>query len=345
MPIVPNVVERVAFSLNKAPGILLDLLGATAFRSAIVALDLGIFEFLKGGGHSAKQLALHMNRNEDALFRLLEYLVATGYLRVNQKVYFNSSQTSKWLLADAPGNFVDVMKLWGEQLLDVWTDNLESTLQNGKPRLHLHEWLSQRPARWQTFNSAMASIAHAPAKEIARRLKFKKRMSQLLDVGGNHGLYSSALCKRYSNMRATIFDLPDALKQCDVQNSSQIRLLPGDVLKDDLGSGYDVVLISNLLHYFDAATCKIIVAKAAAALVPGGLLIINEHFSNSGSGRTANAGIRLVSLHYLLFLGGDAHPLIAASTWLTDSSCRLVRRLKLRSVPGQTVLVGRKSSG
>ena len=37
--------------------------------------------------------------------------------------------------------------------------------------------------------------------------------------------------------------------------SDRYSLLPGDAFAVELGTGYDVVLLTNFLHHFDAPTC------------------------------------------------------------------------------------------
>ena len=50
MPVVPNAAERLYFlRLNRAPAPLLDVFGAVAFRAALAALRLGLFEALREG--------------------------------------------------------------------------------------------------------------------------------------------------------------------------------------------------------------------------------------------------------------------------------------------------------
>lgn len=41
MPITPNLVERTAVHLNLVPGVLLDFLGAQAFRTLCAGVELG----------------------------------------------------------------------------------------------------------------------------------------------------------------------------------------------------------------------------------------------------------------------------------------------------------------
>jgi 2-polyprenyl-3-methyl-5-hydroxy-6-metoxy-1,4-benzoquinol methylase len=60
------------------------------------------------------------------------------------------------------------------------------------------------------------------------------------------------------------------------QVADRYTLLPGDAFAVDLGSGYDVVLLTNFLHHFDVATCDRLLKRVAQCLNPGGVAITLE---------------------------------------------------------------------
>ena len=50
----------------------------------------------------------------------------------------------------------------------------------------------------------------------------------------------------------------------------RFQQLPGERLRGRLRRGYDLVLVPNFLHHFDAATCEQFLRKVHAALAPAG---------------------------------------------------------------------------
>lgn len=50
----------------------------------------------------------------------------------------------------------------------------------------------------------------------------------------------------------------------------------GDLMTDDLGSGWDVVLLSNILHHFQEESILAILSRAHAALAADGSIAIWE---------------------------------------------------------------------
>lgn len=58
MPIVPNTIERfLTFQLNQAPGLLLYIYNAVAFRVVLAAVRLKVFDTLQKGSLSLEQLS------------------------------------------------------------------------------------------------------------------------------------------------------------------------------------------------------------------------------------------------------------------------------------------------
>ena len=75
----------------------------------------------------------------------------------------------------------------------------------------------------------------------------------LVDVGGGPGTYSILSCQRYPQLRATVFDVPKTIaitREVITQHgmAERIGVREGSWETDDFGRGYDVALLSNVLH-------------------------------------------------------------------------------------------------
>ena len=62
--------------------------------------------------------------------------------------------------------------------------------------------------------------------------------------------------------------------------ADRYHLLPGSAFDVDYGTGFDAILITNLLHHFEPAANEKMLKKAHAALNPGGQVIILEFVPN-----------------------------------------------------------------
>ena len=133
---------------------------------------------------------------------------------------------------------------------------------------------------------------------LARQLDLSDR-TMLLDVGGGPGTYSIALCQRFPNLKAVVWDLPQTLTITEqvierFGMKERISWQTGDWDHDRFGEGYDCLLMSNILHG-DGSKADMKLAKAARALVPGGLLIVQDFLlNNDKSGSLAAALFNLM---------------------------------------------------
>ncbi|HVQ09437.1 MAG TPA: class I SAM-dependent methyltransferase [Allosphingosinicella sp.] len=323
---------------------MLDLIGGTAFHSAAVAIDLGVFEHLGQGAKSASDLAELTDCNVEGIRRLLDFLGAAGYVRKTGSTYSNTSLTTNWLVKTKPGNVADFVHMWKSLLVETWPESLEFALRNGTIKIHLHDWMSLKPGRWAIFNESMAAMAAGPAEEIATRVGLPSSARRFLDIGGNHGQYSAAFCRHNPDLVATIFDVPDALEYAIATNNPQFDIRPGDIRTDDPGSGYDAVLVSNLIHYFGPEDCRAIITRAAGALSPGGMIIISDQVDSSNNSPLVDAFLKMMSLHYFIMTGSNAYEPDAIVSWLEAAGCKLERKIKLRTAPGQMLIIAERTA-
>ena len=90
-----------------------------------------------------------------------------------------------------------------------------------------------------------------------------------------------AVCAAYPGVQATVFDLPVVceLGRAHVQGTpeaARIRFVEGDMRRDALPGGMDVVLFKSVLHDWPDAEARGLIDAAARALKPGGRLVIFE---------------------------------------------------------------------
>ena len=117
----------------------------------------------------------------------------------------------------------------------------------------------------------------------------------LLDIGGGHGLYAIAACQQNPRLHAVVFDKPhvvdltqEFIRQYGMED--RITVMAGDIVTDDPGSGYDIVLISHLLYKF-RADLPAIFKKVCNSLKPRGLFVSNHWFCGPVCG-AGSSGVR-----------------------------------------------------
>lgn len=133
------------------------------------------------------------------------------------------------------------------------------------------------------FTLALSGRAKNVAPVLAEKIPLGEA-TILLDVGGGTGIYSVAFLRANPNLRAIIFDRPEVLKTAerfaaDYGVTDRVQLCAGDMFADPFPQA-DVILLSNILHDWDVAECQILINRCAAAMKPGGRLIIHDVLLN-----------------------------------------------------------------
>jgi SAM-dependent methyltransferase len=118
-------------------------------------------------------------------------------------------------------------------------------------------------------------------EQIARHYSFKNHRV-LLDVAGASGGIAFGIMKTNPHLDCILFDLPDleesvnqVLVEAGVQDS--VRFVGGSFF-EELPTGADVALLSNIIHNWPPEDDLRILANIFRALDPGGSLLVREAF-------------------------------------------------------------------
>ncbi len=106
-------------------------------------------------------------------------------------------------------------------------------------------------------------------------------VARMLDVGGGSGAYSIAFARASETLRAEILDLPAVLPIAEghiaeAGLADRVSTRVGDLRTDDLGSGYDLVLLSSICHMLGPEENRDLLSRAARALAPGGRVVVSD---------------------------------------------------------------------
>ena len=221
---------------------------------------------------------------------------------------------------------------------------MEKFLRTGEP-VHIHEQMSAED--WGHYQRGMRSGANLAVGELVRRVRLPSMARDMLDIGGSHGYYSVAFCRRYPNLRARILDLPQAVEQAApllAREGMGDRVVhqAGDALTADLGEdAYDVVLIANLVHHFSDTQNRDLLRRVARALRPGGLVIIGDMIRPEPPGATGQIGA-LTDLYFALTSESGTWSFAEMAEWQRQAGLRPRRPLHLITGPGAGLQVAAK---
>ncbi len=180
------------------------------------------------------------------------------------------------------------------------------------------------------FHQYLFETGADPARELWAALQPE---GPLLDLGGGSGAYSAAFPGA-----ATLAETPAVLA---LSQAPRARELAVDLLNGIYPGDQGVVLLCNVLHLFGEEDCRALVARAAAALRPAGLLVVKDLFVEPD--RSGPREGVLFALNMALFTeAGDVHDLPTVERWLLQAGLAAPRRLVLHSSPGSLVLAAAK---
>ncbi|HKI03957.1 MAG TPA: methyltransferase [Thermoanaerobaculia bacterium] len=338
-----NPIEMVVAALGILPRPLLDTQIAMLMARAVMeGSRLGVYEALGDGPLTAGEVAARCGGQPRAMAKLLNALTGCEYLRFAGGRYELTPMVRKWLLPSASRPLHDKMLF---QLLE-WdfVGHVGDFVRTGRP-LDIHGTMA--PEEWKTYQRGMRSAASTWAPEVGRRTPVPKGAKDLLDVGGSHGLLSAAICRRHPGLRSVILDLPEAVEHAApllAQEGMGDRIVhrPGNVLTDDLGTeAWDVILIANLVHHFDDATNRELAKRAARALRPGGVFVLQELYRPATPNDAGQIGA-LLDLYFALTSQSGTWSFEEMAGWQREAGLKPRKPVKFVTAPGNGQQVGVK---
>jgi 2-polyprenyl-3-methyl-5-hydroxy-6-metoxy-1,4-benzoquinol methylase len=337
-----SLLERVALTAGLVPIPVLDtMFGMLKARVVMAGVSLGIFEALALESHTTASLAAALKLDAECLEMLLRSLVFCRYLELDGERYTLSALGRRSMVDGAPRDLTGFVR-WNYTQWD-FTAHLETLVRTGEG-VDFHHTMND-PAAWAHYQKAMLETARFDAPVLAKRIPVRRGAARLLDVAGSHGLLGAAICRRHPPMRSTVIDLPAAVAHARALAIREgiadiVEHREGDLTRDDLGEGWDVVLLSNILHHFRAEQIAAILARVQRATAGGGTVAIWElerprrtAAPNEGDG---------VALFFRLTSTAGAYSGEEYADWLRQAGFGAVTIVRPRLSPGNVLVHARR---
>ncbi|WP_428309684.1 methyltransferase [Hydrocarboniphaga sp.] len=296
--------------LNVVPVPLLDAQAQVVKARALMEANrAGVFVTL--GKHEAgltvSELAAAHDFSEEGAKVLLDALVGVGYLKKKNGRYTNGRWVKKWFLDPKHSlHYMLRLQMYTYHRLEGLGENLKS----GRPAMDFHAMDVSHPTPQQeTYTRAMREAARLIIPDLMKRVDIPASATRLLDIGGAHGEYSRTFVRKFPNLKATVLDLAGpvatAKEIMEVEgNPEGLDLQVGNCLSDDFGTGWDAILLVNMVHLFDVAQNLDLFKRCKSALKPGGSLLCVDQFVGISGQR--DKIFALVSLNFFN-VGGKSY--------------------------------------
>ncbi len=276
-------------------------------RVVITANNLRIFDQLKSS-KSAEELAMELHTDKRATEMLLDALTGLGLLKKRAGVYRNSSISDRFLVNGSPYYQGDILG-HADILWKNWS-GFDEVLRTGMPHNVAHEQGS--------FIKGMHNIATLKVGHVLKEIRLNG-VKRALDLGGGPGTYAIGMARK--GISVTLFDVPETIeiakeiieKSC----AKDINFIEGDFLRDDIGNGYDLIFISQVLHSFSAEANRRLIEKSRNALNYRGRVVVQEFYIDQD--RTYPVQSALFSINMLVNTeGGRCYSLSEIMSWLKE---------------------------
>lgn len=280
------------------------------------ALKAGVFDLLEAE-RQATWVAASLGWSERGTALLLNGLVAMDLVEKRGDVYRNTPMASATLTKGGDAYQGDILL----HNLGSWDDwaALEERVRTGTGAPSGERRTGQA---LRNFILGMSNIARLSAQEVLQAVDLSG-CRKMLDLAGGPATYPIAFMEAHPALRATLFDRPEVVEIAKEQVAAagfedRFNFIAGDCLADDIGNGYDLVFISNLIHSFSDEENAGLVKKAYEALEPGGLVIIKDFIVEND--RSGPAFSLIFALHMLVHTrGGNTYSYEEVRRW-TDSA-------------------------
>jgi len=316
MPVAPEPIMKIA-------------MGFMAAKYLFAATEIGVFDVLARGPASLGELATSTGIPSRTLGIVAAAMVSLGLLEQDGSRYRNS-ETAEAFLADIPGrlDLRPILRYFDEIVYPRWEKFAEAIrTDQGQPQF------SKFTTHQQQMFSAAVEVFSAPgAVALAGSYDFG-RHHRLLDIAGGTGSFLIAVLQHHNALKGTLFELPGACavarqRLANELEGSRIDVVEGDVFKDPLPGGHDVVLIANVVHVFSAAHNIELMRKIRAHVMPGARLLLVDLWTDPSHSQPSAAA--LMSGQFLLTSGeGQVYSEQEADEWLAQTRWKKLERKTL----------------
>jgi ubiquinone/menaquinone biosynthesis C-methylase UbiE len=270
-----------------SPALLFDVAGRYADTAVLnAAIELEVFTALGEGHATAPALARRCETSERGMRILCDTLTILGFLTKNGDSYVLTPVSAMFLDQRSRAYLGTITKFVGATPSRHAFALLTEAVRKGGTAISEQGSMEPENPLWVEFARSMAPMMHLPAEFIAAALGVHEgKPSKVLDIAAGHGVFGITIARHNHHAQITAVDWPSVLEVAleNAQHAgvaARYHLLPGSIFDVDLGTGFDIVLITGFLHHFDMATCEKLLRKVHRAMAPEGRVVVLDFVPN-----------------------------------------------------------------
>jgi SAM-dependent methyltransferase len=302
-------------------------IGFMAAKQLFAASEIGLFEALASGPLTATELAKALNLPERSCRIVADAMTALGLLTIHNDKYRNDEAAAAYLSGrDDTLDLRPHLAFWNTISYSHWGSYTDAVRECMPAPLDL------TGGREATFFGGVQAYNGAHALMLAEHYDFAPHR-RILDLSGLSGAFLAEALRHNPALTGTFFAEPAmvefaraGLTDTDLQ---RIDLCPGEPLTGALPTGHDLVLLEHVVHRFDEADNRKLLARAREVVEPGArLLILDFYLTDGAPDRPLDA---LMAGEYLVIDGTVVYPESEVRAWLDETGWHWI---ETRPLPG-----------
>ena len=249
------------------------------------AIELDLFTAIAEGADTAPSAAARCKASERGTRILCDYLTVGGLLVKAGSRYSLAPDAAQFLDRRSRSYIGGAVGFLNHPSFTRHFSDIAAAVRNGGTVAEGGTVEPDHPL-WVDFARSMAPLMVPPSEAIADLAAGGSEKLRVLDIAAGHGLFGIAIARRNPNAEITALDWRSILAVAEENAraagvADRYHLLAGSAFEVEFGGPYDVVLLTNILHHFDAPACEGLLGKVHRALASGGRAVTLEFVPNA----------------------------------------------------------------
>ena len=318
------------------------IFGLSGYWMLVAAIQLGLFDALWDDGPlGPEELAERLESSTSHTAALADALVVLGLLDRHGGRFDLNDCSRRYLCRQSPAPMADLVAVApGPQ--QNWTD-LAATVRRGEPAEPVDDdvagfWV---PLVEGTFGTVLRAATRADAWISYSRLAAPR----VADLGAGGAPWSIAVLAACPGGSAVVNDLPEVLEVArariaEAGLTERCELRPGDYHTVALEDGaFDLVALGHVCRTEGADGTRALLGRAAAALRPGGRVLVSDYFRAADPSRSPQ-GVFMAATMAACTVRGTAFGYEEMSSWMRESGLTEIRLIE--PIAAQQIFVATK---
>jgi len=249
-------------------------------------IELEVFTAIGEGNTTPAEIAKRCQASEKGIRVLCDYLTIMEMLTKKDGHYGLTLDSSVFLDKRSPAYIGGATEFLCSEMITNGAKHMTEAVRKGGTAMEDEGTIGPDNPVWVKFARGMAPMMAMPAQLMAKLVDPNAdRKLKILDIAAGHGLFGITFATHNPQAEVTALDWKAVLEVAK-ENAQKMgvadryKTIEGSAFDVDFGTGYDLVLLTNFLHHFDAPTCETLLRKVHAALADGGRAVTLEFVPN-----------------------------------------------------------------